>query len=318
MVAIGRNEGERLKRCLRSIPAGVPIVYVDSSSNDGSVDFARDRGVDVVELDMTKPFTAARARNEGFERLSKLHPNLDYVQFVDGDCEVEEGWIEAAMYFLASNPTVGAVCGRRRERFPEASFYNRLCDEEWNTPIGEAFACGGDAMMCVDALRAVGGFDSAMVAHEEPELSLRVLAAGHRICRIDVPMTLHDAAITRLSQWWKRNIRAGYGYAQAWQRHPRNPMNSGKTHLHRAILWVVVVPLATTLAALTLGPIGLVVLLAYPAQIVRIWLRSPRRDGMALRAALLALLAKFAEAQGAGRFLFDHALGNTRGAILYR
>ena len=137
VVAIRRNKGERLQRCLRSIPPGIPMVYVDSASIDDSVAFARSVGADVVELDMRLPFSAARARNEGAARLAARHPELAFVQFVDGDCEFEPGWLAEATRFLETEPEFAAVCGRRRERYPEATFYNRLCDAEWDTPPGK-------------------------------------------------------------------------------------------------------------------------------------------------------------------------------------
>ena len=143
-VAIGRNEGERLRRCLSSLSAVSRIVYVDSGSTDGSAQWAGANGADVIELDMTLPFTAARARNRGFERLQIIAPQVQYVQFVDGDCEVVGSWIPEAVAFLNSHANVGAVCGRRRERYPEKSIYNWLCDQEWDRPNGRGSACGGD------------------------------------------------------------------------------------------------------------------------------------------------------------------------------
>ena len=120
-VVIGRNEGARLKRCLASISDATALVYVDSGSSDGSAKMARDRGVDVVDLDMSIPFTAARARNAGFAHLQDKFPDLHFVQFVDGDCELAKGWTERAARFLESRPDVAAVCGRLRERYPEKS-----------------------------------------------------------------------------------------------------------------------------------------------------------------------------------------------------
>ena len=127
-------------------------VYVDSGSSDGSVQRARDLGADVIELDMRVPFTAARARNAGFRRLREISPDLEYVQFVDGDCELIDGWLEDAISFLNAHADVGAVCGRRRERYPERSIYNWLCDREWDGPVGDVRYCGGDVMMRADAL----------------------------------------------------------------------------------------------------------------------------------------------------------------------
>src|SRR5262245_57145032 len=96
VVAIGRNEGERLKRGLASVPAGTPTVYVDSGSTDGSAQWARGHGANVIELDVSIPFTAARARNAGFQRLKEITPGLRFVQFIDGDCELEAKWLESA------------------------------------------------------------------------------------------------------------------------------------------------------------------------------------------------------------------------------
>src|SRR4051812_49502751 len=60
VVAIGRNEGERLGRCLRSVVGRVAAaVYVDSNSTDDSVGLARALGADVGRLDVSPPLPAA-------------------------------------------------------------------------------------------------------------------------------------------------------------------------------------------------------------------------------------------------------------------
>ena len=314
VVTIGRNEGERLKRCLRSIPADIPIVYVDSGSSDGSVAFARDRGAQVVELDMSRPFTAARARNEGFERLAALHPNLEFVQFVDGDCEMEAGWLDAAIAALDLDQAAAGVCGRRRERFPDASFYNRLCDEEWDTPIGEAAACGGDAAMRVDALRAVKGYDPTIIAGEEPELCHRLRAAGWTIHRLDAPMTIHDADMHSARQWWLRAVRSGFGYAQVW----RKTAASGGERLYgqelrRALFWALGLPMLSLALAAILSPLWL---LAAPA----LWLMQIARLAVrrGLRRATLLVVGKAAEASGAARYVLAVLRGKRQGAIFYK
>ncbi|MFM2417780.1 MAG: hypothetical protein RL385_2503 [Pseudomonadota bacterium] len=219
LVAIGRNEGERLRRCLESAKSQVShVVYVDSGSTDDSVALARSFGMEVVELDMSIPFTAARARNEGVQRLLKIAADLDYVQFIDGDCELVQGFIARASAHLDSHPVAAVVCGRRRERHPDSSIYNRLCDIEWNTPIGLTGACGGDALMRLSAFDEAGGFNPEIIAGEEPDLCYRLRARGYEIWRIDVDMTLHDAAMHAFSQWWMRNVRSGHASAEAMHR----------------------------------------------------------------------------------------------------
>jgi glycosyltransferase involved in cell wall biosynthesis len=138
VVAIGRNEGTRIERCIQSAVARTAIVlYVDSGSTDNSLLLAKNAGAEIVHLDMSLPFTAARARNHGYWLLRQLAPTLSYIQFVDGDCEIDAIWIEAATAFLDLNQDVAVVCGRRREKFPSRSIYNRLCDKEWDTPLGQ-------------------------------------------------------------------------------------------------------------------------------------------------------------------------------------
>ncbi|MGB0440619.1 MAG: glycosyltransferase family 2 protein, partial [Paracoccaceae bacterium] len=204
-VVIGRNEGQRLIDCLTSMRGQVArIVYVDSGSTDGSQDAATALGAEVVGLDTSVPFTAARARNAGLDHLAAQGRVPGLVQFVDGDCVLDPEWITRAGAFLQDHPEVAVVCGRRRERFPEATVFNRLIDAEWDTPIGEAKACGGDALMRFDALRDAGGYDPGLIAGEEPELCVRLRAAGWKVWRLEAEMTLHDAAISRVGQWWSR------------------------------------------------------------------------------------------------------------------
>ena len=256
-VVIGRNEGARLRRCLESVSTAAAVVYVDFGSTDGSAQLALDHGADVIELDMTIAFTAARARNAGFKRLREIAPDLSYVQFVDGDSELIGSWPEQALSFLEMHADVGVACGRLRERYPERSIYNWLCEREWERPVGEVRACGGIALMRVNALEAVGGFRDDLIAGEEPELCVRLRARGWRIWRLDTDMALHDAAMTRFGQWWQRNMRSGYSFAQGAYLHGALPERHFVWESLRPWFWGVWLPLACLLAGLTFGALGL-------------------------------------------------------------
>lgn len=314
IVVIGRNEGERLRRCLESLnPDAFPVVYVDSGSTDRSTELARGLGATVVDLDMNRPFTAARARNEGFAKLENLVPDLKYVQFVDGDCEVLDGWMASAAAFLDAHPEHAVVCGRRRERYPERSVYNRLCDEEWNTPVGNAKSCGGDALFRVSAFREVVGYRDGMIAGEEPELCLRLRMAGWQVRRIDHEMTLHDADMTRFSQWWKRTLRAGHSFAEGAWLHGGTPERHKVRETTRALVWGAGIPLLICLLALFLNPSWLVLACIYPLQWLRLW----KRSGSA-QTAIYLLLGKFAEALGVFKFHVGRLSGRDRQIIEYK
>jgi len=130
IILIGRNEGDRLKNAIQSIPLPYRAnsVYVDSSSTDGSQELARRYGLEVIELDSSIPFTAARARNAGADYLRRKIPSLEFIQFIDGDCTLAENWLTKATQFLCKHKDIALICGRRREMFPDNSVYNKLCD----------------------------------------------------------------------------------------------------------------------------------------------------------------------------------------------
>ena len=311
-VAIGRNEGARLIRCLDSLAAARlrHVVYVDSGSTDTSIAEAEARGAIVVHLDVTQPFTAARARNAG---VAALPPGGDFVQFIDGDCILDPGWIPLATRFLQDNPHVAVACGRRREVAPQASIYNRMIDREWDTPTGQARSCGGDALMRSDAFHAAGGFNPALIAGEEPELCLRLRRAGWQIWRLDAEMARHDAAMHRFGQWWRRSRRAGHAYAEGAALHGAPPERHNVAQTRRALIWGLGIPLTAILGAMLVSPWLLVLLLAWPLQAVRLW----RRDGDPVRAVFLTL-GKLPEALGVLEYWLKRLTGRSGRLIEYK
>jgi glycosyltransferase involved in cell wall biosynthesis len=320
VVVIGRNEGDRLKRCLESVQ-GLPnaVVYVDSGSTDDSLAIARACMATVVELDLHSPFTAARARNEGFQKLILEQPALDYVFFVDGDCEVVAGWLETAKQFLDQHSDVAVVSGLRRERFPDKSIYNLLIDIEWREyPFGDVQICGGDALIRVSALQQVKGYRAELICGEEPEMCVRLRQAGWRIWRLNVLMALHDAAMYRFGQWWKRAVRGGYAFALGASLHGASAGRHSVFESSRAWIWALGIPVATMILAVTWSWWSLLLLAVYPLQVIRLARRSKqsKRENWWRGAALV--LGKFPEVVGQMKFLRDRIRGERSGLIEYK
>ncbi len=310
-VAIGRNEGERLVRCLTSLAAtGAPVVYVDSGSTDRSRERAHELGALVVELDASKAFTAARARNFGLATLLATHPACPLVHFIDGDCELEPGWVASALEYLARNPGCAGVSGRRRERFPDKTPYNKLTDFEWDYGTGDAICCMGDALYRVSALRAVGGFRETLVAGEEPELGFRLRKAGHRLHRLAAPMTTHDIDMHRFSQWWRRESRTGHAYAEIVHLHGRDPERLFVRRVISVVAWGVGVPLAAVATTALWPPAIAGAALLYAQLAVRLY--RQRRTTESPRDARLyvagIVLGKTAQSIGALRYLLDRVI----------
>lgn len=320
VVTIGRNEGERLRACLTSVVGTAEVVvYVDSGSTDDSVAMAQALGVQVVVLPKDVVFTAALARNAGWRRVLELAPHIEFVQFVDGDCAVDPAWLSTARDFLASHTDVAAVCGRRRERYPERSIYNLLCDQEWGAAAaGQTKACGGDVMLRTAPLVAVGGYNPKLIAGEEPELCVRLRAQRWKVWRLAAEMTLHDAAMTRFSQWWKRSMRAGYTFAEGAHMHGRPPERHRVVESRRTWLWGLAIPLVALLGALALSPWLLGLLLLYPMQMLRVYAASAGSTRGRVARAVFMVLGKFAEAAGQLKFLRLRLSGQTARLIEYK
>lgn len=319
IVLIGRNEGARLVAALDSVAGRAGrIVYVDSGSSDGSVAAARDRGVTVVELDMSVPFTAARARNAGVEALRAPDGGLpEFIQFIDGDCVLEPGWLSHALSALLADRNLGIVTGWRREIHPDASIYNAMCEHEWHRPAGPIVTCGGDMLVRAEAFEAAGGFNPNVIAAEDDEFCLRVRMAGYKLVRLPRTMTRHDADMHRFSQWWKRSVRNGHGFAQLGVLHGQ--------HLSRERARVYVFGLmlpAVALAGLVVDLWVVVGVLALYAGSYASALRGLLRDGIApgvaWRFAGFLTLAKLPNLVGMATFWARRLRGRSMNIIEYK
>jgi glycosyltransferase involved in cell wall biosynthesis len=276
VVIIGRNEGERLERCIRSaqsINGWTPteILYVDSGSTDGSLELAIHLGATVLPLP-PGPFTAARARNLGWRNaFGKL------ILFLDGDTILDADFPLLAFTELQRDPMNAAVWGHRRELCPCLSIYVRVLDLDWVYKPGETPFFGGDVLIRRSALEAVNGFDETLIAGEEPEMSRRMRNLGWRIQHIDAPMTLHDLAITRFSQYWRRSKRAGYAFAAVSTRFrgtedPFWSEDAARNH-KRGLFWIFS-PIAAAIFSFVLFsplPIALWILLLATASLRSAW-----------------------------------------------
>ena len=326
-VIIGRNEGERLVACLASQSIS-PVAYVDSGSTDDSIANAARAGAMVVQLSIPPNFTAARARNTGLSALLETHPDLEFVQMTDGDCALREGWVESALARLQADPRLALVFGRRRERHPDRSVYNALCDDEWNLPVGEAAGCGGDAMFRVAALKSVGGYNEGMIAGEDSELSMRLRKQGWRLERIDAEMTWHDADILHFSQFWTRARRSGYGYAEMAHLHPDARWPDWPRSCRSIMIWGAAMPAAlavTILLALFHTPLwwiaAVALFLPWPLKIAQLYRRQLQRGlspKVALASGALLMIGKIPQFLGLAAFHYGRWRNRASPIIEYK
>lgn len=309
VVVIGRNEGERLKACLESISSFTgKLVYVDSGSTDDSIDLALALGVTVVELDMSVPFTAGRARNAGFEHLKSTGNLPDYVQFIDGDCMLNDSWLSTGGTFLSNHDDVALLCGVRKEIYPERTIYNFLCDLEWDGPKGDIRESGGDFLVRSVIFDRLNGFDEKVIAGEEPELCFRIRSEGYSIYRLDVAMTHHDANMTTASQWWGRSVRSGHAYANIAHLHFKSTEKIYQKETKSILFWGVFLPLLFLIGAL-LSPLLLsFIVLSYFYFFTKIYLHGKKefniKGNNAFYYAASVMVGKFPHAYGVAKYIY--------------
>ena len=309
VVVIGRNEGERLKPSLRSASAaGLPLIYVDSGSADGSGPVAAALGVPVVELDPGRPFSAARARNEGLEAALRRWPDIRYVLFLDGDCVLDADFPAAAAAMFENQADCAIVTGHLSERFPDASIYNRLCAIEWRSPPGriENFAALGGIMAArVSAVLEVGCFNEQVIAGEDSELGVRLALAGYLSLKIDRPMATHDAEMKTFGQWWTRAVRAGHSIAQRYALNGRSSLRDCRREFFSTLIWGLALPVVALIFAWPTRGLSLLLFGAYGLlgwRVYRHYVHRGLERPDAVLSARFMLYAKFANLLGVFRY----------------
>jgi cellulose synthase/poly-beta-1,6-N-acetylglucosamine synthase-like glycosyltransferase len=233
-VVIGRNEGDRLSRCLESVvamaPVGGPVelIYVDTASTDDSVERASNLGAKVIQVNPVRP-CAAIGRNAGW-RVARSA----IILFLDGDTILAHDFVACATEEF-QDPTVAVVFGDRREINIERSIYNRVLDLDWIVPPSPEVLCGGDAMIRREVLERAGGYDERLIAGEDAELCTRIRTLGYKIVHLNRRMVGHDLAISQFWQYWRRSIRTGYAYAEVSERFRRtnSPVWYGQARRNR-------------------------------------------------------------------------------------
>lgn len=306
IVVIGRNEGERLRVSIGSaVGRELPVLYVDSGSRDGSPELARSLGCEVLELDASRPFSAARGRNEGFEAAARRSPAPEWLQFLDGDCELAPEWLASGSSELERHPEAALVSGKLREQNPGATIYNRLCQMEWEGFPGKWAECGGNMLVRTAAFHQVRGFDAGIPAGEELDFCYRIKGAGWKILNLNRDMATHDAAMTRFGQWWTRTVRGGEAYALVAVRHGGGTDRYAWRPNLSILAWGLILPLVAVGASWPTSGWSLLLLGAYPVQAARIaWgrIRRGNRRGDAWLYAVFTVLGKLPQMLGQVRF----------------
>ena len=138
--------------------------------------------------------------------------------------------------------------------------------------------------------------------------------------RLDAEMTLHDAAMTRFSQWWKRNQRAGHAYAEGYALHGKSSEKFKQSECLSILFWSFLLPLAIIVLSLIM-PFMLVLFMVYPLQILRLTMRyRPHLSDVkvAFAYAVSNVVGKWPQLTGMLQFFKNKKLGLKSQLIEYK
>jgi glycosyltransferase involved in cell wall biosynthesis len=194
VVIIGRNEEQHIERSIRSVIKGTEqiknreIVYVDSASEDNTIQIAEQFPVKIVQLKPEWPLSPSAGRYIGY-----LNTSGDFIFFVDGDTVIYKSWLNTGIEFLEKNKNAAGIAGMVHELFVDRDdnilgfMKNRYHQKNH---ISEVKLFGGISLFRRSVLDLVGPFNPFIVADEERELGLRIRKAGYKLVRISHPMAI--------------------------------------------------------------------------------------------------------------------------------
>ncbi len=190
MVAITRNEGERLRETVENLrdtlPAAHEIVVVDDGSEDGSTGFLKSAR-NGCRLIRASGIGVARARNLGARSTTG-----DVIVFADAHLRLERDWWRPLIDVLrrpqagAAAPAIGNM--RKPERpfgygltLPAADLEPQWLDRSGSDPFPAPILPGCCLAMKRSVFEHTGGYDEGLKARGriDPETSLRLWLMGY-------------------------------------------------------------------------------------------------------------------------------------------
>jgi glycosyltransferase involved in cell wall biosynthesis len=194
-----KDEIATIKLCLESLRAQtqpVTIVVMDNGSTDGSREVAEQLADRVVDLPGVPISTL---RNSGAQLLA----DSDVLAFVDADCELAPGWLEAGLAGLESADMVGS----RTLAATDAGWVaSRWAAIEQQRAHAQSLLWSQHLLVRREAFEALQGFDETMRTGEDADLSARLRARGGRLGLRDDMLVTHHGFPDDLSRFVRREL----------------------------------------------------------------------------------------------------------------
>lgn len=186
------------------------IIVADSLSTDKTQEIAATLGVTVVSLTNTSDRCCGVGHQLGY-----LHSKGEYLLLLDGDMELEEGFIHHGINFLSTHPDYAGVAGAvEMDDVDSYEFKSRKQRLHQIYPLGDCSHLGGGGLYRKSAIDDIGYLTNRNLhAYEESELGMRLSLAGYKLHRLDVPYFSHTSYTMSSLELMKHRWKGGYLFA---------------------------------------------------------------------------------------------------------
>jgi len=221
---VARNEERNIARCIESIErctkdlGDVEILLVDSCSSDRTVSISKGYAVNIVGLKETWQLSPAAGRFTGVNNTSGK-----YILIIDGDMELQDGWIEAGLDFMNRELQVAAVMGRQYDVYDLSQSPQFRRPASWPKDKNKAQLIDyvwGSSIFRRSALLHSGNFQPFLRAEEEAEISQRLRNKGYKLYFIPYDSIYHhcapDQTFSEMVRRCRQRLHMGIGDMVSW------------------------------------------------------------------------------------------------------
>lgn len=189
------------------------IILADSISTDNTIDIASKYPIKIVQLANIEDRSCGAAAQLGYQ-----HCKGDYILLLDGDMELSQDFIPAALAELEQHSDLAGVSGMIIDRSIRTNADKHRVDyyKKIQKPI-DVVSLGGGGLYRRTCIESVEYFShSQLAACEELELGVRLKSKGYRLERILNTFSYHtghqETNLQSCRRKWNNGRLAAYAY----------------------------------------------------------------------------------------------------------
>jgi len=236
IIIVNWNGKKYLSDCLTSVLnqtyPNYEIILVDNGSNDGSIEFVREKYPEVKITKLDKNYGFAKGNNIGMKEALK-DKDVKYIALLNNDTKVDKNWLSELVKVVASDEKIG-ICTSKILRMDKLTIdstghvlrlgmladrgRNKIDRGQYDDKLDIFGACAAACLYKREMLEEIGLFDESFFAYyEDAELSWRAYKNGWKARYVPTSVVYHKGGGTsKKNKEFEREM--GFLCARNWAR----------------------------------------------------------------------------------------------------